>query len=95
MHVSPVEDMSRLWMIIPVPWEAFCGDLSSKSSTRRHARAHRKSFDTFATVCFPHFHSDGYYYYLYPYSKTGYSSHSKPHMCTRLSSEEIQQWNSA
>jgi hypothetical protein len=25
-------------------------------------------------VAFPHFHSDGYYYGLYPYYKTGYSS---------------------
>jgi hypothetical protein len=44
---------------------------------------------------FPHFHSDGYYYCLYPYTKTGYSSRSKPQFRERFPAEEIQQWNSA
>jgi hypothetical protein len=89
IHIAPVDDFSRSRAC-----GVFFGELSSKSSDGRLARAQHKSFAAFATRCFPHFHSDGYYYYLYPYSETGYSSRSKPHICKRLPPEEIQQWNS-
>jgi hypothetical protein len=39
-----------------------------------HAQGKRLSAARYAG--FPHFHSDGYYYGLYPYYKTGYSSPS-------------------
>jgi len=54
----------------------------------------RNCFCAIVSARFPHFHSDGYYYCLYPYTKTGYSSRSKPQFRERLPPEEIQQWNS-
>jgi len=53
----------------------------------------RNCFCAIVSARFPHFHSDGYYYCLYPYTKTGYSSRSKPQFRERLPPEEIQQWN--
>ena len=51
-------------------------------------------FCAIVSARYPHFHSYGYYYCLYPYSKTGYSSLSKPQFRERLPAEEILQWNS-
>jgi hypothetical protein len=51
-------------------------------------------FAVIVSARFPHFHSDGYYYCLYPHTKTGYSNSSKLQFCERLPAEEIQQWNS-
>ena len=66
--------------------EDTCGDravcwfrrrLSTESSNRRSAHAQGKSISAWVNVRFPHFHSDGYYYDLYTYIKTGYSSLSQ------------------
>jgi hypothetical protein len=74
--------------------EAFRGGLSSQSSVRYFLRAQRKCFRAIVSARYPHFHSYGYYYCLYPYSKTGYSNSSKPQFRERLPPEEILQWNS-
>jgi hypothetical protein len=57
-------------------------------------RAQSNCCPIIASDAFPHFHSDGYYYYLYTYSETGYSSPSQKKLSSCLSAEEIQQWNS-
>jgi hypothetical protein len=74
-------------------WQ-FRGEFSSQSSGQSFLRAQRNCFCAIVSARFPHFHSDGYYYCLYPYTKTGYSSRSKPQFRERLPPEEIQQWNS-
>ena len=66
--------------------EIYCGvvasrpirdDLSSQSSICIFAHAQGKRISASRCARFPHFHSDGYYYGLYPYYKTGYSSPSQ------------------
>jgi hypothetical protein len=49
-------------------------ELSYQSSNYILADAQGKRLSAARYAGFPHFHSDGYYYGLYPYYKTGYSS---------------------
>jgi hypothetical protein len=42
---------------------------------------------------FPPFHRHGYYYGLYTFIKTGYSSRLKKLLAKRTPAEEILQWN--
>ncbi len=53
------------------------GELSSQSSIYILVDAQGKRIPASRCARFPHFHSDGYYYGLYPYYKTGYSSPSQ------------------
>jgi hypothetical protein len=53
------------------------GELSELSSNFIFNNAQGKRIPAARCVGFPHFHSDGYYYGLYPYYKTGYSSPSQ------------------
>lgn len=62
----PVDDSSR-----KVAGNAMGGSFSAKSSIRRPSSAQRKHFTIIVRGAFPHFHSDGYYYDLYTYIKTG------------------------
>jgi hypothetical protein len=50
---------------------------SAYSSTGTNVHAQRNRFTITIRNPFPHFHSDGYYYYLYTSLKTGYSSPSQ------------------
>jgi hypothetical protein len=50
------------------------GGLSEQSSKCIFGDAQGKHISAARFMRFPHFHSDGYYYGLYPYYKTGYSS---------------------
>jgi hypothetical protein len=58
-------------------FQPFCAWLSSQSSAGTFPYAQRNYFRVIARLGFPHFHSDGYYYYLYTYTKKGYSSSSQ------------------
>ncbi len=49
-------------------------DLSSQSSIYFFVDAQGKCISASRCARYPHFHSDGYYYGLYTYYKTGYSS---------------------
>jgi hypothetical protein len=77
-----------------VLFSLFRGDFSAKSSTALAVHAQRKGSPVTARDGFPHFHSDGYYYYLYTSIKTGYSSCSQTQSSHSLPAEEILQWNS-
>jgi hypothetical protein len=46
-------------------------ELSSQSSIQIYVRAQGKRIPASRYAPFPHFHSDGYYYGLYTYFKTG------------------------
>jgi hypothetical protein len=70
------------------------GAFSAKFSFASAGRAQRNSYRDTVSEGFPHFHSDGYYYYLYTCIKTGYSSLSQKQSSNCLPAEEIQQWNS-
>ena len=48
-----------------------CGGLSSQSSFHVFVYAQGKRISASRRAPFPHFHSDGYYYGLYTYFKTG------------------------
>jgi hypothetical protein len=52
-------------------------ELSSQSSIFIFVDAQGKCIPASRCARFPHFHSDGYYYGLYTYYKTGYSSPSQ------------------
>jgi hypothetical protein len=54
-----------------------CADLSEQSSKYIFGDAQGKRIPAARCAAFPHFHSDGYYYGLYPCYKTGYSSPSQ------------------
>jgi hypothetical protein len=69
--------------------------LSSLSSNRPVADAQQKHISACTNPRYPHFHSDGYYYYLYTSIKTGYSNPSQKQFSSCLSAEEISQWNLA
>jgi hypothetical protein len=53
------------------------GVFSARSSIRIARDAQAKRIPAARCAAFPHFHSDGYYYGLYPSYKTGYSSPSQ------------------
>jgi hypothetical protein len=48
-----------------------CAELSSQFTKRIHTDAQSKRIPAARPAAFPHFHSDGYYYGLYTYFKTG------------------------
>ena len=73
---------------------SFTCSFSEQSSVEPSECAQHNLSAFIAHARFPHFHSDGYYYYLYTCTKTGYSSLSQKQCSLCLPAEEIQQWNS-
>ena len=72
----------------------FGGNFSAQSFAPLFVYAQLNCCPISASGRFPHFHSDGYYYYLYTCIKTGYSSLSQKQSSNCLPAEEILQWNS-